>query len=732
MLQVMQTPNEHSADARVTAKPVLAKSLSFRKSTLLMCHPKLYEVSYVINPWMKDGLGNSSQARALQQWENLYEVLSWLADIYLVEPVAGSPDMVFTANAGLAREGVVAISSFYHPERQGEEAHFRQWFREAGYAVVDLPRDTPFEGEGDALFSADGAVLWAGFGSRTLEASHAALQGLWDVEVMGLHLIDPRFYHLDTCFAPLEDGSLLYYPAAFDEASLRKIEAVYSAEQRIAVGEDDALAFACNAVNMGKTVVLNSVSADLELELRARGFDVIQVQLDEFLKAGGAAKCLVMKLTSSMHGRAGMSDEVAVEGAAEAKLIALEEQYGAHNYHPLDVVIERAQGAWVTDVNGRRYLDFLAAYSAVNQGHCHPAILAAMVEQAQKVTLTSRAFRNDQLPLLLKDLHELTGFEMALPMNSGAEAVETALKAARKWGEKVKGIAADRTEIITCANNFHGRTISIVGFSTDAQYRDGFGPFPAGFKCVPFGDVAALQRAITTETAAFLVEPIQGEAGVIVPPEGYLREVAEICRENNVLLIADEIQSGLGRTGKLFAYMHEGITPDVVIAGKALSGGFYPVSAVMSSREVLGVFRPGDHGSTFGGNPLACAVARAALRVVVDERLAERSAELGDYALARLQKLRSERVREVRGRGLWLAIELNVPARPICEALRDLGVLCKETHETVIRIAPPLVISREDLDWGLTQIEGVLAGDVEKRTEEGSSRSEEDAFSRVA
>ena len=391
-------------------------------------------------------------------------------------------------------------------------------------------------------------------------------------------------------------------------------------------------------------------------------------------------------------------------------------------------MIESARGAWVPDVEGRRYLDFLAAYSAVNQGHCHPAILKAMVDQAQKVTLTSRAFRNDQLPMLLRDLHELTGFEMALPMNSGAEAVETALKAARKWGESVKGIERDCAEIIVCANNFHGRTISIVGFSTDMQYRSGFGPFPAGFKHVPFGDAEALRKMITPQTCAFLVEPIQGEAGVIVPPDGYLLEVAKICRENNVLLIVDEIQSGLGRTGRLFAYMHDEIVPDVVIAGKALSGGFYPVSAVMSSAEVLGVFRPGDHGSTFGGNPLACAVARAALRVIVDEKLAERSAELGAYALERLKKMSSTNVVEVRGRGLWLAIELNVAARPICEALRDLGVLCKETHDTVIRIAPPLMISREDLDWGLERIERVL----EEKSNEGTVRSEEVAFSRVA
>ena len=390
------------------------------------------------------------------------------------------------------------------------------------------------------------------------------------------------------------------------------------------------------------------------------------------------------------------------------ELIALEEDFGAHNYHPLDVVIERASGAWVTDVEGNRYLDFLAAYSAVNQGHCHPAIYQALCDQAAKVTLTSRAFRNDQLPLLLRDLHELTGYAMALPMNSGAEAVETALKAARKWGETVKGITPGRAEILVCGNNFHGRTISIVGFSSDPQYRAGFGPFPAGFHSVPFGDLDALRRAITPHTCAFLIEPIQGEAGIILPPAGYLRAAAALCREHNVLFIADEIQSGLGRTGRLFAHQHEDVHPDIVIIGKALSGGFYPVSAVLSSREVLGVFQPGDHGSTFGGNPLACAVARAALRVLIDEHLPERSAELGAYALARLRRLHSPVIREVRGCGLWLGIELTVPARPLCEALRNRGVLCKETHETIIRIAPPLIISREDLAWGLDQIEAVL------------------------
>jgi len=394
--------------------------------------------------------------------------------------------------------------------------------------------------------------------------------------------------------------------------------------------------------------------------------------------------------------------------AIDTALIELEERFGAHNYHPLDVIVERASGAWVYDLQGRKYLDFLAAYSAVNQGHCHPAILQAMTEQAAKVTLTSRAFRNTQLPLLYHDLHELTGFEMALPMNSGVEAVETALKAARKWGERVKGVPAGQGEIIVCANNFHGRTITVVGFSSESQYRQGFGPFAQGFKQVEFGNVEALRAAITPDTVAFLVEPVQGEAGIVVPPDGYLADVAALCNEHRVLLICDEIQSGLGRTGKLFAFEHDGIRPDVCILGKALSGGFYPVSAVLASREILGVFQPGDHGSTFGGNPLACAVARAALKVIVDEELPARSAELGAYALNRLQALKLDCIAEIRGKGLWIGIELKVPARPICEALKERGVLCKETHSTVIRLAPPLMISPDDLAWGLDQIEAVL------------------------
>jgi ornithine--oxo-acid transaminase len=391
--------------------------------------------------------------------------------------------------------------------------------------------------------------------------------------------------------------------------------------------------------------------------------------------------------------------------------IRLEDTYGAHNYKPLDVVITRGEGVWVWDVEGNRYMDCLSAYSAVNQGHCHPRILQVMLEQAKRLTLTSRAFRNDQLPLLERELCELTGYEMVLPMNSGAEAVETALKAARKWGYTVKGVPDGQAEIIACGGNFHGRTITIVAFSTEPQYREGFGPFTPGFVTVPYGDSGALEAAITSNTVAFLVEPIQGEGGVVLPPEGYMRRVREVCSRHNVLLITDEIQTGLGRTGRLFASDWEDVRPDVVVIGKALAGGFYPVSAVLASREVLGVFRPGDHGSTFGGNPLACAVAREAVRVLVDEDLAERADREGRYFMGRLARIESEHIKEVRGRGLLIGVEL-VPeaggARRFCEALQEKGLLCKETHETVIRFAPPLVITREEIDWALERIEPVL------------------------
>ncbi len=400
-----------------------------------------------------------------------------------------------------------------------------------------------------------------------------------------------------------------------------------------------------------------------------------------------------------------------VRERSAADHIAIEATYGARNYKPLDVVLVRGERVWVWDTEGRRYMDCLAAYSAVNQGHCHPRILAALVEQAGKLTLTSRAFRNDQLGPFYEEICTLTRSHKVLPMNSGAEAVETAVKTVRKWGYTVKGVPEDRAEIIVCAGNFHGRTLGIVGFSTDPSARCGFGPFAPGFKVVPYGEAAALEAAITPHTVAFLVEPIQGEAGVIIPPAGYLAAARELCSRHNVMLILDEIQTGLGRTGRMLAEEHEGIEADLTLVGKALSGGFYPVSAVLSNHEVLDVLNPGEHGSTFGGNPLACAVARAALRVLVDERLAENAAEMGDYFLAGLETLRSDRIRAVRGRGLMLAIELDPAAggaRRVCEALQARGLLCKETHDHTIRLAPPLVVTRDEIDWAMDRIADVF------------------------
>ncbi|MCP1837696.1 ornithine--oxo-acid transaminase [Bradyrhizobium sp. USDA 4524] len=401
--------------------------------------------------------------------------------------------------------------------------------------------------------------------------------------------------------------------------------------------------------------------------------------------------------------------------ASVTDFLATEAQFGTYNYEPIGVVLSRGEGVWVWDTDGNRYLDCLSAYSAVSQGHCHPKILAAMIEQAQRLTLTSRAFHNDQLAPFYRELAELTGSHKVLPMNSGAEAVESAIKSVRKWAYEVKDVPDGQAEIIVCANNFHGRTLGIVGFSTDPGSRDHFGPFAPGFKIIPFGDAAALAQAITPNTAAFLVEPIQGEAGVVIPPPGYFARVRELCTTHNVMLVLDEIQTGLGRTGKLLAEQHEGIEADVTLLGKALSGGFYPVSAVLSNNAVLGTLRPGQHGSTFGGNPLACAVARAALRVLIDEGMIENAAQQGARFLAGLQDIRANVIREVRGRGLMLAIELHPEAggaRRYCLALQARGILAKDTHEHTIRIAPPLVITGDQVDWATERIAATLTQDV--------------------
>jgi ornithine--oxo-acid transaminase len=400
------------------------------------------------------------------------------------------------------------------------------------------------------------------------------------------------------------------------------------------------------------------------------------------------------------------------------ELIREVDRWSAHNYHPLPVVLERGEGCWVWDVDGNRYLDMLSAYSAVNQGHRHPRIIAALKQQSDRLTLTSRAFHNDQMGAFLHQLCELVGYPKALPMNTGAEAVETAIKAVRKWGYTIKGVDPDAAEIIVCENNFHGRTTTIVGFSSEEQYNFGFGPFTPGFKLIPYGDLGAFEAAVGPNTVGFLVEPLQGEGGVVMPPEGFLGSAAELCREANVKLMADEIQTGLGRTGRLLASEWEGVTPDVVMLGKALGGGIYPVSAAVADEEVMGVFNPGDHGSTFGGNPLAAAVGRASLDVIVEEKLSDRAAELGDWFMGRLVALESPHVEEVRGKGLMIGVVIKKSsgtARPFCEALMEKGILAKETHEQVVRFAPPLVITREILEEALESISEVLQAPVAER-----------------
>lgn len=390
-------------------------------------------------------------------------------------------------------------------------------------------------------------------------------------------------------------------------------------------------------------------------------------------------------------------------------LIEQTEKYGANNYHPLPIVISKAEGVWVEDPEDNKYMDMLSAYSAVNQGHRHPKIIQALKDQADRVTLTSRAFHNDQLGPWYEMICDLTKKEMALPMNTGAEAVETAIKSARRWAYDVKGVAENQAEIIACVGNFHGRTMTAVSLSSEEEYKRGFGPMLPGIKLIPYGDLEALKNAITENTAAFLIEPIQGEAGIVIPPEGFLKKAYEACKENNVLFIADEIQAGLARSGKMFACEWEDVDPDMYILGKALGGGVFPISCVVANKDVLGVFNPGSHGSTFGGNPMACAVSVASMNVLVDEKLADRSLELGEYFMGKLKEINNPMIKEVRGRGLFIGVELTEPARKYCESLKEEGLLCKETHDTVIRFAPPLVISKEDLDWAIERISKVLS-----------------------
>ena len=663
----------------------------------LMCPPDHFEVAYSINPWM-DMTVPVDRGRARAQWDELVATLRAAgAEVETLEAQPGLPDMVFTANAGIVVGDAFVPAAMRNPERHGERAHFERWFAEHGYGVRGLGEGAVQEGAGDALPFAGRLV--GGWRTRSSAEAYPEIARVSGAVPAPLELVDPRFYHLDLAFCPLGEGRAMVVPSALSDAGRALVEELVP--EPLMLEPAEGAAFCANSVVVGRTIVMPACPPRLRERLGAWGLEPVVVDVSEFLKAGGAVRCLTLALdVRPEHVGAGDSP------------IHLAERHGAHNYHPLPVSIARAEGAWVWDAAGRRYLDALSAYSALNFGHRHPRLVAAAREQLDRVTLTSRAFHNDELGPFCRELAELCGKTRVLPMNTGAEAVETALKVARKWGRLVKGVPADRAKVVVCDGNFHGRTITIVSFSDDPLARDDFGPFTPGFEAVPFGDAAALRAALEDDdVVAFLFEPIQGEAGVVIPPEGWLREVRALCTERGVLMIADEIQSGLGRTGRTFACDHEGVEPDVYVLGKALGGGIVPLSAVVAGDEVLGVLRPGEHGSTFGGNPLACAIGREVVRMLAGGEHQRRSAELGGRLARELRDADLRLVERVRGRGLWLGIDVvpdGPPARELCERLMRRGLLCKDTHESTIRLAPPLTIGDPELEF----LVGALAAEL--------------------
>jgi ornithine--oxo-acid transaminase len=662
----------------------------------LMCPPAHFDVAYAINPWMDLAVGVDRE-RAQRQWDALAATLREAgAEVEVLEPLPGLPDLVFTANLGLVDGDSFIPARMRHPERRPEPAHAEAWFRAHGTRIRRLSEDVFQEGAGDAL--PFGAALVAGHRSRSSASAYAELARLVEGRILPLELVDERLYHVDIAFCPLDSRSALVAPGAFDDEGRRLLAELVP--DPIMLTDAEALAFCANTVVVGRTVVMPACTPRLELELRERGFEPVVVDVSEFLKAGGGPRCLTLALDT----RFGQED------AAE-----IADRHTAHNYHPLPVTVTDAEGAWVRDDRGRRYLDALSAYSALNFGHRHPRLVAAAEAQLHRVTLTSRAFSNDQLGPFARDLAALCHKDRVLPMNTGAEAVETAIKTARRWGYDVKGVRPDRATILVCENNFHGRTTTIVSFSDDPLARDGFGPFTPGFRSVPFGDASALAAALAAdeEIVGFLVEPVQGEAGVIVPPDGYLREARRLCSEHGVLLIADEIQSGLGRTGRTFACDHEGVVPDLYVLGKALGGGIVALSAVVGDDDVLGVFGPGSHGSTFGGNPLACAVGRAVLDLLATGEPQANAARLGARLRAALDAAAPAELTAIRSRGLWFGLDLNPrgrrDGRAVCEQLLSAGVLAKDTHEHTIRLAPPLTITTDEADWLLERLLDVLS-----------------------
>jgi ornithine--oxo-acid transaminase len=660
----------------------------------LMCPPAYFDVSYAINPWM-DLSVPVDRTRAQSQWDALVATLRDAgAQVELLDPCPGLPDLVFTANLGLVDANTFIPARMRHPERRPEPAHAEPWFRAHGFEIRRMGEDVVQEGAGDGL-PFEGTLV-GGYRARSSASSYVHLARLVDAHILPVELVDERFYHVDIVFCPLDSRCALVAPQAMDAESARLVgELVPDA---IELTDDEAAAFCANAVVVGRTVVMSACSKRLELELRERGFEPVVVDVSEFLKAGGGPRCLTLALDVEL-------------GREDTATVA--ERFTARNYNPLPVTVTQGEGAWVVDDRGRRYLDALSAYSALNFGHRHPKLVAAARKQLDKVTLTSRAFSNDQLGPFARDLAALCTKDRVLPMNTGAEAVETAIKVARKWGYEVKGVRPGRATIIVCSGNFHGRTTTIVSFSDDPLARENFGPFTPGFRTIPFGDADALAAALAQDedVVAFLVEPVQGEAGVIVPPPGYLREARRLCSEHNVLLIADEIQSGLGRTGRTFACDHEGVVPDLYVLGKALGGGIVALSAVAGDDDVLGVFTPGSHGSTFGGNPLACAVGRAVLELLRDGEPQANAALRGAQMRAALDTAGPAALREVRSLGLWFGLDLHRAsggARAACEALLARGVLAKDTHEHTVRLAPPLTMSEREADWLLERLLEVL------------------------
>ncbi len=657
---------------------------------LLMCPPTHFDVSYAINPWMDPTVAVDRQL-ATRQWEALAASCREAgATVELLDPQPGLPDLVFTANLGLVDGGTFIPARMRHAERRGEAVHAERWFRDHGSAIRRLGPDVVQEGAGDAL--AFGATLVAGLRARSNAAAYVELGRVVAGELLLVELADPRFFHVDLVFCPLDARTAMVATGAIDAGAARLIDGLVP--DVIALTDAEAAAFCANAIVIGRTVVMAACPPRLERELRARGFEPVVVDVSEFHKAGGGPRCLTLALDARL-------------GSEDAAGLA--DRYTAHNYHPLPVTVTHGDGAWVRDDRGRRYLDALSAYSALNFGHCHPRLVAAARDQLDRVTLTSRAFANDQLGPFARGLAELCGKDRVLPMNTGAEAVETAIKAARKWGYEVRGVAPGRATILVCAGNFHGRTTTIVSFSDDPLARDGFGPFTPGFDRIPFGDAGALGRAVSAnpDIVALLVEPVQGEAGVIVPPAGYLREARRLCSAHGVLLIADEIQSGLGRTGRTFACDHEGVVPDLYVLGKALGGGIVALSAVVGDDDVLGVFAPGTHGSTFGGNPLACAVGRAVLELLATGEPQANAARIGGRMRAALDAAAPDGLREIRSLGLWFGLDLDPrqpPARAVFERLLAGGVLAKDTHEGTIRLAPPLTLTPAEADWLVARV----------------------------